>query len=215
MKDIAIYGAGGFGREIFCYIRRINAVENVWNPVGFFDDGMKKGEPTNYGPILGGIDELNSWTTPLAIVIAIATPKTIESLVSKITNPLVEFPNIIDPSVTFLDKDSVKMGRGNVIGANSLLACNVELGDFNLINWYVQIGHESSLGQVNVVMPNVNISGGVTIGEQNLFGVKSTLLQYIKIGTHVTVGAGSVLLSDAVDNVTYYGNPARIIHKEG
>ncbi|MCF0182458.1 MAG: hypothetical protein HUK11_09465 [Muribaculaceae bacterium] len=33
MKDIAIYGAGGFGREVYCLIKKINdaAQEPRWN----------------------------------------------------------------------------------------------------------------------------------------------------------------------------------------
>ena len=31
MKDIAIYGAGGFGREVASLIKRINRIENQWN----------------------------------------------------------------------------------------------------------------------------------------------------------------------------------------
>ena len=40
MKDIAIFGAGGFGREVACLIRIINesASEPKWNLIGFFDD---------------------------------------------------------------------------------------------------------------------------------------------------------------------------------
>ncbi|MDR1459358.1 MAG: serine acetyltransferase, partial [Bacteroidales bacterium] len=43
MKDIAIYGAGGLGREIACLIRHINENEPTWNLIGFFDDGKAKG----------------------------------------------------------------------------------------------------------------------------------------------------------------------------
>ena len=214
MKDIAIYGAGGYGREIACYIRRINEVKPTWTLLGFFDDGRTAGEDTQYGRILGGMETLNQWGTPIAVVIAIATPKTVQAIVSKITNQQVEFPNIIDPSVTFLDRDSVTMGKGNVIGANSLIACNVQMGDFNLLNWYDQLGHEDSMGNFNVVMPNVNISGGVTIGDGNFFGVKSTVLQYQKIGSNTTIGAASVILKDTEDNATYYGNPARVISRK-
>jgi len=31
MKDIAIYGAGGFGREVACLINKINEVNPTWN----------------------------------------------------------------------------------------------------------------------------------------------------------------------------------------
>ena len=38
MKDIAIYGAGGFGREVACILEKINEVEPKWHLVGFYDD---------------------------------------------------------------------------------------------------------------------------------------------------------------------------------
>ena len=39
MNDIAIYGAGGYGREIACLINnKINSEVKEWNLVGFFDD---------------------------------------------------------------------------------------------------------------------------------------------------------------------------------
>ena len=213
MKDIAIFGAGGYGREIACYIRRINEVKPTWNLIGYFDDGRPVGEDAQYGKILGGLDALNHWEKPFAVVMAIATPKTVKKIVSNIKNDKVEFPNIIDPSVVFLDKDSVRMGEGNVIGANTLIACNVTFGDFNLLNGHDQLGHEDSLGNYNVVMPNVNISGGVEVGDGNFFGVKSTILQYQKIGNNTTIGACSVILKDTEDNATYYGNPARVISR--
>ena len=81
------------------------------------------------------------------------------------------------------------------------------------MNWYDQLGHEDSLGNFNVVMPNVNISGGVEIGDGNFFGVKSTILQYQKVGNNTTIGACSVILKDTEDNATYYGNPARVISR--
>ena len=44
MKDIAIFGAGGFGREVLTIINDINKCCQTWNFIGFFDDGKKKGE---------------------------------------------------------------------------------------------------------------------------------------------------------------------------
>ena len=132
MKDIVIFGAGCLGREVACYIERINRVEREWNLIGYFDDGIAKGSKNQYGVVLGGIEELNKWETELAVVIAIGSPGIIKSIVGKISNTKVYFPNIIDPSVCFLDRQTVSMGRGNVIGPNSLISCNVETGNFNL-----------------------------------------------------------------------------------
>ena len=40
MKEIAIYGFGGFGREVACLIRKINERQPRWKFIGYFDDGL-------------------------------------------------------------------------------------------------------------------------------------------------------------------------------
>lgn len=84
MRDIAIYGAGGLGREIACVLKKINMVTPTWNLLGFFDDGLEVGTKNEYGEVLGGMNVLNSYIGSLALVIAIANPVTIRKIVSNI-----------------------------------------------------------------------------------------------------------------------------------
>lgn len=209
MKDIAIYGAGGFGREIACLINIINKESKTWNIVGFFDDNQTLwGTDNGYGVVLGGIDALNERQSPLSIVIAIGVPQTMKAVVDKISNPLVDFPNIIAPSVTFLDEASVRMGKGNIICSSCLISCDIIIGNFNVMNGFIPVGHDTKIGNFNVIMPSTNISGGVIIGDENFLGVKSTVLQYVKIGNDVRVGAGSVVMRNTKNGNLYMGNPA-------
>ncbi len=209
MKDIAIFGAGGFGREIACLLNLINKNKKKWNLIGFFDDNpLLWGTEIGYGRVLGGVDILNNWKDFLSVVIAIGVPQTMKTITEKITNPKVEFPNIIAPSVIFLDKDSFRIGKGNIICSSCLISCNITLGDFNILNGFIPIGHDTVIGNYNVIMPSANISGGVNIGEENFFGVKSTVLQYVKIGNNVRVGGGSVVMKNTKDGNLYMGIPA-------
>ena len=211
MKDIAIYGAGGFGREIACLIQLINQQQSdpQWNIIGFFDDDVSlKGLNNDYGIVLGGINELNSIEKPLSIALAIGNPSALKQIVEKINNPNVDFPNIIAPSTLFLDKERVRMGKGNIVCSRCTLSCNVELGDFNLLNGYITVGHDTIMGSYNVVMPSVNISGGVEMEDCNFLGVQSVVLQYIKIGCDIKLGANSVLMRRPKDGFLYLGNPA-------
>ena len=107
-----------------------------------------------------------------------------------------------------LDKQSVLMGKGNIIHVRCVVSCHVSIGDFNLFNGFTTIGHDTVIGSYNVFMPNVKISGGVSIGDANFMGVSSVVLQQLKIGTGVRVGAGSVLMRKPLDNALYVGNPA-------
>ena len=210
MKDIVIYGAGGFGREIACLLRLINDKTPEWNLIGFLDDNDSIwGSKNEYGPILGGADWLNAHQSPIAVAIAVGSPAAVESIANKINNTFVEYPNLYAPSVTFLDKDSLKIGRGNIFCTNCFVSCNVTVGDFNLFNGYIPIGHDAEIGNYNVVMPSCNISGGVKIGNANFLGVQSVVLQYIKIGNNTRIGANSVIMRKTKDGFLYIGNPAK------
>jgi sugar O-acyltransferase (sialic acid O-acetyltransferase NeuD family) len=209
MKDVAIYGAGGFGQEIACLIHLINQENPTWHIIGFFDDKPSlKGTRNRYGVILGGIDELNAYQNPLSVVIAIADPLAVKKVVRRIKNEHVDFPNLIAPSTIFLDAETVKMGKGNIVCSRCLISYNVTMGDFNIFDGYIPIGHDSKIGSCNVVMPSVNISGGVVMGDCNFLGVQSVVLQNLTMGNQVRIGANSVMIRNGNDGTTYFGNPA-------
>lgn len=212
MKDITIYGAGGFGRECACLLRLINESqkEPEWNLVGFLDDNPELwGTKNEYGMVLGGTDWLNDYSNPLAVAIAVGNPSAVRAITERINNPQVTFPNLFAPSVTFLDKESLKIGQGNIFCANCFISCNVQIGNFNLFNGYIPIGHDACIGDCNVVMPSCNISGGVVLGNGNFLGVQSVVLQYVKIGNSTRIGANSVVMRKTKDGFLYIGNPAK------
>lgn len=209
MNKIAIFGAGGFGREVACLLRKINEETPTWDFVGFYDDGLKKGTATDYGPVLGGMAELNAVDYPLSVVVAIGSPKSIKNVVEQIHNPHIQFPNIISPDAKWLDAKSVKMGKGNVVAMGNYFSCNVQIGDFNMLVGFTTIGHDSTLGNFNCLMPGVRVSGNVTIGNNNIMGTGAIVLQGIAIGDEVTIGAGSTLMTNAKDGATYLGCPAK------
>lgn len=212
MKDIVIYGAGGFGREIACLLRLINESEEdaQWNFIGFLDDNEALwGTECTHGKIIGGADWLNQYDKPLSVAIAVGSPGAVSAIVGRIKNPLVEFPNLYAPSVTFLDKDTLEIGQGNIFCSNCFVSCNVIIGNFNLFNGYIPIGHDAKIGDCNVVMPSSNISGGVVLGNGNFLGVQSVVLQYVKIGNNTRIGANSVVMRKTKDGFLYIGNPAK------
>lgn len=211
LNKIAIFGAGGFGREIACLIELINDEYPQWDLIGFFDDGIEKGTHNEYGEILGGIKELNEYTEKLAVAIAIASPKIVEKIVGNIISSNIYFPNIIAPDLIYLDKQNTEIGNGNIICPGCLISCNVGIGDFNILNGSISVGHDTKIGNYNSIMPSVKISGEVTIGNRNYFGVNSVVLQQLKIGYDTVIGANSLILRKTKDGMTYVGNPAQII----
>lgn len=211
MKDIAIYGFGGFGREIACVIKAINKVSPTWNIVGFFDDGVAAGTENRYGRVLGDIQTLNEWNGELSVVFAIGSGRIIRMLTSKITNPNVNFPNIIAPNVQFFDEDTFACGRGNVITFGCRISTDVRIGDFNVLNGCVSLGHDVEIGNYNILFPETRISGMTSIADGCFFGAKSFAAQLLKIPDNVRVAAGAFLLKTPKPDQLYMGNPAKKI----
>ena len=210
-KRIAIYGAGGFGREVAGGILRINhSSDEQWEFIGFYDDNIPIGtQISHYGKVLGGKEALNSIEEPLGLAIAVGDPMTRKLLFEGITNPNISFPNLIAPSFKVLDPETFKIGRGNIIQDNCSATCDVTIGNFNVFNGANVLGHDDVIGDFNVLMPSVHLSGAVKIGNCNLLGVDSVVLQKITVGNNVTLGAGSVLMTKPKDGSTYIGVPAK------
>lgn len=210
MKDIAIYGAGGFGKEVACILNKINEIQPTWNLVGFFDDGIiPSTQISHFGSVLGGCDALNAWSSEIAVAFAIGSPKIIELLVGKIHNVKVTFPNIIHPDVFFADPLSLKMGKGNVIVRGCSFSVDVTIGDFNQLNSISALAHDVKVGSYNVFMPLTRVSGEAQIGNNNIFGLNTLILQGIKIGSQVRTGPGAVLMTKPKEGNLYMGNPAK------
>lgn len=209
MKDIAIYGMGGYGGEIACLLKQINEIKPTWNLIGFFDDGLPVGTSIKYGSVLGNIDVLNGYNSPLDIIIAIATPDHIKTLSERIINPLIGFPNIIAPNVNIFDKEAFSIGIGNIISFGCRISYNVKIGNFNLLNGAVSLGHNVAIGNFNVLQPSARILGDCIIDNANFFGVQSIILQGINVGNNTRIGVSSVVMRHTKDNTTYFGNPAK------
>jgi len=210
-KDILIYGFGGFGQEVACLINHINTSEPMWNLLGYIDDGVSKGTEGKYGKVLGNIDTLNTWNTPVSVAVAIGNVKFLELVSKKITNTNVTFPNLIAPNVFFFDRESVTMGKGNIITFGCRFSCDTHLGDFNVLNGNISLGHDAQIGSYNVLFPETRISGQTSIGDGNFFGARTFVAQCLKIGNGCRFGAGCYVLRKTKDGCLYMGNPAKKI----
>ena len=207
MNDIAIYGAGGFGREVALMIRQINEHKPEWNLLGFFDDGKKKGDVVDGLPILGGIRDLNAKSSAIQIVMGIADPAIRKRIVAELDSK-IDFPVIIHPSVLAGDLTINTFGRGTIICAGCILTTAVHIGEFVILNLATTIGHDVEIGAYCSVMPGCNISGFVKIEDNVYLGTGSIILPHLILGEHAVVGAGAVVTRSVTEGLTVVGVPA-------
>lgn len=210
MNKIAIIGAGGFGREVKTIIDALNKIERVYQFIGFFDDGIAKGTVINGYPILGGIDDISSYQQELHVVVAIGDPKIKKSIISKIANNNVVFPNIISPKAEISD-DYVTLGIGNIICSGTIITCNIDIKDFVILNLMCTVGHDTIIESYCSFMPSVNISGEVSINEGVYVGTGAKIINQLEIGAFTIVGAGAVVSKSLPAKCTAVGIPAKPI----
>ena len=109
--------------------------------------------------------------------------------------PSMVFTNVYNPRSEISRKDEYRktlVREGATMGANCTIICGITIGKYSFIG------------------PNATLCGGVSVGECSFIGAGATILPYIKIGKNCMIGAGSVVTKDIPDNVTAYGNPAKI-----
>lgn len=113
-KNIAIIGAGGFGRETACCLRAINGESPSWNLIGFFDDGWPPERKTSTAGVLATVEDLKCLEGASFRCDRDCFATALERISGLLDNPLLDFPNIIAPDVKFYDRGRVAMGKGNV-----------------------------------------------------------------------------------------------------
>lgn len=211
LKNIAIVGAGGFGKETLVMINQINAINPQWQVTGFYDDGIAAGSTVAGLPVLGKLEALKQVDAALAVVVAVGDPKIKRSVVERIQQSNLYFPTLIHPVATI--GENIKAGAGCIVTAGCRLTIDITLGDFVLLNLNTTVGHDVQIGSFTSVMPGVHLSGYVQAGEEVLIGTGASILQRVTIGNGSVVGAGAVVNKNVEPHRTVAGVPARSIKR--
>ncbi len=213
LKNIAIIGAGGVGRETALIIEDINEVNKKWNIIGFVDDNDNvQNTNINGYDVLGKLEYLLNIEKETYVVCAIANYKIKKSIIEKLKqNKNIKFATIIHPSTKI--NNTVQIGEGCIIYQNVIITANIDIGDHVIISPKTGIGHDSKVENYCSILWNVNVSGNVCINEGVLLGSGATIIQGLSIGQGSIIGAGAVVIKDIGENLTAVGNPTRIVKK--
>lgn len=210
MKDLVIFGTGGFAREVLQIVDDINQNAPAWNLVGFLDEDRSK-----WGSQLCGLTVLSDWTWleqhPRTVVsVAIGSPADRRKIVRTLERmEHTSFALLVHP-LAWVSK-RVKLGPGTVLGAGALVSPDARLGRHVILNKNCTVGHDTRLEDYVTVAPGATIAGEVHIGEGCDMGINCSVVQGRDIDRWSIVGAGAVVVRNLPSNVTAVGVPARVI----
>ncbi|GEP28564.1 acetyltransferase [Cryobacterium levicorallinum] len=206
MSRIVIVGAGGFGREIFAWLRsspKFLEREKIDSIVYIDDRDHVSGLPA---PCIGTIEEyVPSGNDKL--ICAIGSPEARQQVVEKIearSGVFVQF--LHDLALVGIN---VVADAGLVVCPNVVISSDIRIGRHVHINSNCTIGHDVVISDFATLSSSCNLTGAVEVGESAFLGTAVTVIPGKTIGAGALVGAGSVVLRDVPPGVTSFGNPSK------
>jgi sugar O-acyltransferase (sialic acid O-acetyltransferase NeuD family) len=208
---IVVIGAGGQARDTAWLLRELGP---GFEHVGFVVTDASRLTARD-SPVLGEYAWLEQNRTAFdGFALGIGTPAARLRVGADLRARFPEkaWPALVHPRVE-IDRASLRLGEGTMIGAGVVGSVHIVLEDFALVNLGVTLGHEAHLGRGVVVNHNASIAGGVVLEAGVLVGSSAAVLQYLRVGDGATVGAGAVVTRSIEPRTTVVGVPARELRR--
>ena len=206
MKNLIIIGAGGMGRTIYS-----NALESIgygekFVVKGFIDDNLQAldGFP-NYPPIFATIRDYVPQQDDVFVssIGGAARRPCMEEIISRGG----EFMELIHHTARVYT--NAKLGKGNFIGAYTVIGNDAVVGDYNMIQSYTVIGHDAKIGNWNRIDTHVTCVGGIVIEDEVNIHTSAVISHNVKVETGAHVGALSFVIRKVKAGTTVMGIPAK------
>jgi sugar O-acyltransferase (sialic acid O-acetyltransferase NeuD family) len=194
MFELAIIGAGGFGREVKRWALH-SQLTGLFPFTHYVSDHIS--QPPNRP--LSQLDHERSLA-----VIGIGDPKARKAIAEQLRHGQ-RFANIIHRTAIVESEH----GAGCVFCPYSVVTVDCKIGNHVHMNLHADIGHDCTIGDFVTLAPSARVSGRCNIGEGVYIGSNAVIREGVTIAPWTVIGAGAVVLNDITDAGTYVGNPVR------
>jgi sugar O-acyltransferase (sialic acid O-acetyltransferase NeuD family) len=205
-----IFGTGGQGREVADLLLRDG---DESNELLFCETEPR--ETFVMGIRVIPISKLLEIKTKIGgIHVAIGNPQNRSTFFKEFESQNFDLRSVVSTKCSLSSFSEV--GRGCIISDFSFIGPETIIGCSALINYGATVSHDAELGNYVTLGPGARVNGHVQVGDYVTIGSNSvirngTKSRPLRIGSGVTIGAGSVVLTDIPDGTTVVGNPARPI----
>ena len=214
-KTNALYGYGGFGREVMPILK--NLYPDDRNIFVVHKEFMPEQSSINSIEIISFEDFLDIPNHEKNITITIADPIKRPVLSKEIDSHKIKRKTII--SKDSLIMDNVEISDGAIICPFVTLTSNIRIGENFHANLYSYVAHDCIVGNNVTFAPSVKCNGNVII-EDNVYVGTGAIIKQGKpdkpliIGKNAIISAGSYVTKNVDESTTVFGNPAQKLSKD-
>lgn len=206
-RCIAVYGASGFGREVYPLVRAQHGDADT--RIVFVDDAAADGARVlSFDDFIGQPEENKQF------IIAVASSLIRSDLARRCFDAGLYSIDVRAANVVTLD--DVQVGEGSILCAFTHITSNVRIGRFFHANFYSYVAHDCVIGDFVTLAPGAKCNGNIHIDDYAYIGSGAVIKQGTpenprRIGRGAIIGMGAVVTKDVAPGETVVGNPARPI----
>lgn len=206
MKHLIIIGAGGMGRTFYSNALESVGYGEVFDVKGFIDDNINAldGFP-NYPPLISSIKDYHPQADDVFVssIGGASRRPCMEEIIARGG----EFIELIHQTARIYT--NAKLGKGNFVGAYTVIGNDAVVGDYNMIQAYTVIGHDAHIGSWNRIDTHVTCVGGTIVEDDVNIHTGAVISHNVKVESGAHVGACSFVIKKVKAGTTVMGNPAK------
>ena len=199
MKKLVIIGAGGHGSVV-----ADAAAKSGYKKILFLDDGEHT-SCLGY-PVVGKVADAEKYHGE-DFFVAIGNAKVREKIVTILMDKGLRIVNIIHPTATIAK--GVKMGKGVLLVAGSIVNPGATLGDGVIVNTHASVDHDCEIAPYVHVSVDAHLAGNVKVGKYTWIGIGAAVSNGLSVCEDCMIGAGATVVKDIAESGTYIGTPAK------
>lgn len=204
MKSLLIFGAGGHGKVV----AETALQAGNWKQIAFADDRYPSLDANPGCPVVANLNDARRMSSSYPdAVVAFGDNDERLALSRELTETGFSLPPVIHPRATVAA--TAVIAGGVVVFANSVIQPYSTIGFAAIVNTAASVDHDCTISEGVHIGPGARLAGGISIGACSWVGIGSSVIQNLRIGHHVTIGAGSCVIDDVEDYSVIMGVPAK------
>lgn len=208
---IAIYGPGGFGRELIPVARShadVCFLSDSESEIGVDVLGVPTYSLREFADAEGGNDA--------SVIIAIADAAVRRNLAQKVTDAGLRAGRAIAANAVI--GPGVELGGGAILCHHTTITASARIGIHFHANIYSYVAHDCVIGDFVTLAPRVCINGNTIVEDGAYIGTGAILKQGtpdkpLRIGKNAVIGMGAVVTKDVAPGAVVVGNPAKPLER--